>query len=119
MACAVLESKVEYEWKDSETMCIRTTTINKDGVAGNPLSEMVMPVKCCLYGTMAEPDDTELTKACAHVESVASRVTYTWDNSGNVCTESTIVAISGVDDDPVNKSVNKDLCCISGTEAKP
>ena len=57
--------------------------------------------------------------ACDDVDILTSEVTYTWNNDAKECTESTVIDTSGVDGAAVTKMVNKDLCCVSGTEAMP
>ena len=52
-ACPLLEAIVSYEWQETMNMCIRSRTVNTDGIGGTPMMDAVMPIKCCLAGSMA------------------------------------------------------------------
>ena len=62
------------------------------------MTDPVPPIKCCLAGT--DQGDLELQKACEHVSSVSHAVTYNWDAAMNQCSESTVVTIDGLANDP-------------------
>ena len=119
MACAVVTTTVSHTWDDTGKECKQSTVTTTDGVDGTPKLEDVNAAICCVAGAQSMPQDAILIMACDDVNILTSEVTYTWNNDDKQCTESTVIDTNGVDGAAVTKMVNKDLCCVSGTEAKP
>ena len=90
-------------------MCIRNRIINIDGKPSTSIADPAAPIKCCLAGS--KQNDLELQKACEFVTSVSHRVTYDWFDSMQGCSESTVVTIDGIENDPDTVGVDSSLCC--------
>ena len=65
------------------------------------------------------PQNAGLIMACEHVDILTAEVTYTWNNDDKQCKSSTVINTDGVMGTPEEDIVNKEFCCLAGTEAMP